>query len=417
MREALAVVNANPPCSAPIQILWLAREVIESANSGDRIYTYELAASLARAGAQVHFLGLGQSGEIVGNSAPTPQEGLLCERIPGKPRNALISMLSLRPLVTQRTGTAAYRRRVAQLLGANRYDAVVLDQYGLSWALPILKAKSADGCNVPIYIAHDFETHVTRDIARASKGNILVRMALQFNAIRTAWAERLLARECGLIVTLTEGDAGLFGQLGGCQNFEILPPGYRGVRRASRTLDATIPRRVVIMGSFRWIAKRINLNAMLEVADKVFHDAGIELVVVGDCPEDLCEQWRGRLQATRFLGFVEDLEAELSRCRMGLVVEAVGGGFKLKVLDYAFTRTPVLALRAALGGQPSDMLRHMGVVDDLETLVARVVEWIDDFPRLNAMQNGAFEAASHRFDWDSNGRKLLQKIKDLGRAP
>jgi glycosyltransferase involved in cell wall biosynthesis len=397
----------------PLQVLWLAREIIESANSGDRIYTYELAAALARSGAQVHFLGLAQNGEIIPNSAPQPQEGLVCERIPGPPRNAILSMFSLRPLISQRIGTKAYRQRLTQLLNSQTYDAVVLDQYGLSWALPILAAKTDKSRTPLVYVAHDFETQVTLDIARASKASLPMRMALRLNAVRTAWAERELAKDCGLIVTLTQSDADLFSQLGECQRFEVLPPGYRGIRSETREIDARVPRRVVIMGSFRWMAKRINLNAMLEVADEIFHKAGIELIVVGDCPEDLLEQWQGRLSATRFLGFVDDLDEALRGCRMGLVVEAVGGGFKLKVLDYAFTRTPVVALKASLGGQDSELTRHMGVVEDLESLVRMVVAWIDDFPRLNAMQEGAFSAVANRYDWDTNGLKFVKAITSL----
>ena len=38
----------------------------------------------------------------------------------------------------------------------------------------------------------------------------------------------------------------------------------------------------------------------------------------------------------RFLGFVEDLETIFRSVRIGIVAERIGGGFKLKTLDYIF---------------------------------------------------------------------------------
>ena len=43
----------------------------------------------------------------------------------------------------------------------------------------------------------------------------------------------------------------------------LLPPGYGGHRVTQHTIDATIPRRAVIAGSFDWPPKRISLERFL----------------------------------------------------------------------------------------------------------------------------------------------------------
>ncbi len=381
--------------------------------SGDRIYTARLAEALGRAGTQVHVLGLANPEAPDADAAPLDPV-VRWETVPGHPNPALRALASREPLVGARFATAAYRRRLKALLAGEPYDAVILDQYGLAWALPLID-RHARGRPAIVHIAHDFETEVTRGIAGAWQGGALRGAALRSNARRTARAERRLAARSDLIVTLTEIDRDHFARIGAKGRALVLPPGYDGPRRAARTIDVGTPRRVALVGSYRWTAKQINLERFLDAADAILADAGIELLIVGDVPEELRARRAAGLRAGRFLGFAEDLPALLDGCRMGLVVEAVGGGFKLKVLDYVMTRTPVAALAPALAGQASGLVESMIVAEDAPALARAIVDAVDDLPRLNASQEQAFAFAAERYDWDRNGTLLAGAIRDLAR--
>jgi hypothetical protein len=170
-----------------------------------------------------------------------------------------------------------------------------------------------------------------------------------------------------------------------------------------------------LLGAFQWIVKQINLEAFLMAADESFARNEIELQIVGAVPVELRNRWRGRLRATMFLGVIDDLRSCFDNARMGLIIEAVGGGFKLKTLDYVFERVPVAALSGALGGIDAELRSHFLVEDAVHSLVKALVARIDDLEMLNAMQEGAFAAANGKFDSETNGRRLLAAISTVAR--
>lgn len=392
------------------RVLWLARAIPLPLDAGDRMYSAFLAEALAMAGAEVRFVGLA-SPDAPDADAHQFLSQVAFTTVAGRPASQMRGLASSHPLVAARFGTAEYRRVLTGLLQSDRWDSIILDQYALVWALPLLRAQAG---NTPLlHIAHDFETQVTRDLAKAFRGNPLRKAALFLNARRTARAERALAHACAAIVTLTDEDAAAFRSIGAKGNIQVLPPGYKGERVARRRIDSETPRRVAIVGSYQWIVKQHNLAAFLEHADRRLASAGIELAIVGGMPEEFRRNLQARCSATRFCGYVDDLPAFLQTCRMGLVIEAVGGGFKLKVLDYVMTRTPLAGLTPALAGQAEGVKRHCLLRPDGAALCNAIVELIDDVDRLNAMQEAAYAAASQQYDWQENGRRFLKLIETL----
>lgn len=391
------------------RILWLARAMPLPLDAGDRMYSAFLAEGLARAGAHVQFVGLASP------DAPEMQPGTALPALDftivgGEPKSQWRALLSTMPLVAARFGTREYRLALRSLLSAEDWDAIVLDQYALVWALPVIAAHTGTKPRL-IHVAHDFETQVTRDLAREFRGNPLRKAVLALNAARTARAERRLAQACDAVVTLTQEDAGAFRAIGAKGGIAVIPPGYKGQRVAQRHISGTTPRRVAIVGSYHWIVKQHNLAAFLDAADQRLAAAGIELAIVGGAPDEFRKALEGRCIASRFLGYVDDLPAFLQSCRMGLVIEAVGGGFKLKVLDYVMTRTPLAGLAPALAGQAEAVMRHAIVEPDADALCTSIIAAIDDIDRLNAMQDAAFAAACDHYDWTENGKRLLAMVE------
>jgi polysaccharide biosynthesis protein PslH len=122
---------------------------------------------------------------------------------------------------------------------------------------------------------------------------------------------------------------------------------------------------------------------------------------------------RSRFPWAVFRGFVDDLGGELRNARVALVPEEIGGGFKLKILDYIFSHVPIAAVETALNGIPSQLKSQFVVESDIPTLLATIVAVIDDIDRLNAMQNRAFELAENLFNWDVNGERFLEALESM----
>ena len=219
-----------------------------------------------------------------------------------------------------------------------------------------------------------------------------------------------MVSRAALVVALTESDRRNLLPAAPSQRSVLIPPGFTGPSRASRVIDAAVPRHLVMLGSVQWIAKQMNLAAFLQVADPAFAAAGITLDIVGDVAAEFRAEWMPKVKATRFPGFAADVDAALDRARMGLLVDSIGGGFKLKVLSYLQTRTPVAALTGSFEGIPDAVARHFLVAPDAERLTAAIVAAIDDLPRLNAMQDAALLAAQGQFDWMENGRRFVAAL-------
>jgi glycosyltransferase involved in cell wall biosynthesis len=394
-------------------ILWLSRTIPLPQNAGDRIYTGHLVEALARAGGKVTYLGLANPDEPMGPLSQLSKD-VEWHQVPGPPNSIRQAALSKLPLVSARFATPAFRASVRRMLSSRSYDAIVLDQYAMAWAISELKRFNTKSSAI-IHVAHDFETEVTREIARSYRGNFLRKAALIQNSWKTQRSELALALKCDGIVTLTDHDSEAFKRLCPRSSMLVLPPGYSGFKRQGRNLKADLPRRVVILGSFRWIAKQMNLENFLRVASRVFTEAQVECCVVGSVPQQALARWQVEFPNVKFLGFVDNVQDVFDSARVGLVVESTGGGFKLKALDYVFGRLPLAGISESLRGLPRNIIRNSILANDAFSLAKAVVEAIDDVDRLNRMQDQAFGAALGHFDWEQNGRALLAFLEQVRR--
>jgi hypothetical protein len=189
-----------------------------------------------------------------------------------------------------------------------------------------------------------------------------------------------------------------------------ITPGYTGHVLGARRISEATPRRVIIMGSFGWVVKQANLTRFVEIADPIFKENGIELDVVGDVPKALLAALKLRCRATHFHGFVTDAAPYLARARIGIVPESIGGGFKLKFLDYIFARVPVATVSQAVAGLSEDLQHAMIRNDSLAGLVGDIVSHVDRIDELNRMQERAFALGDAQFDWNVRGQRFLLAI-------
>lgn len=391
-----------------MRCLWLSRFLPFPQTAGDRIYTARLAAALAGAGAEVTFAGL--AGE---EAPPPPPLGLRWHLVPGPPRGQVAALASTLPLVAARHATPAYRAAIGDFARAGGpWDAVLLDQYGMGWAA---RYRPAFGPRPPVFvfIAHDHEESVTRLQALDPSASLPARLYLAQNHAKTRRLERRTARICDLVTTITDADAALFQANAPGLRTVVLTPGYDGPRIASREIGPATPRVALVLGSFRWSAKQANLRMLLDRADATLAAAGIELRVVGDMPDAFRRWLEGRYRSVRVTGRVEDPMPHLAAARLAVVAEPIGGGFKMKLLEYVFHRVPVVALAACAAGLPPAIRSAMLLHDGMDALLAGTVAAMDDLPRLNALQQRAYAAADGGFDWADRGRALLDAIRTV----
>jgi glycosyltransferase involved in cell wall biosynthesis len=336
--------------SSPLRCLWLTQIYPLPPDAGDLTYSFYLLSSLSRAGALLTVLAMRRTDNRAGSANDNGIEWIIVpwesdREIGG--RLAVRSLFSRLPNVATQYNVASFRRVLRKQM-ARDWDAIVVDHLGMGWAWPVVEAyRRLKAGVVLVFIAHQCEGEVRQSVARNFRGNIVRKIGLSVDAAKADRLEKKLVRKSNLVSAITAEDLRCFG---GLDKIVLLTPGYAGRHVARRKIDDATPRRALILGTAIWLAKQMNLIEFLAAADELFQQLQIELWVVGNVADHLRAQ--NQFRATRFLGFVEDLELIFRSVRIGIVAERTGGGFKPKTLDYIFNRVPIATIRGGIAGLP-----------------------------------------------------------------
>ncbi|HEX6958799.1 MAG TPA: glycosyltransferase family 4 protein [Ferrovibrio sp.] len=389
--------------------LWVTYADPEPRHNGQYVYSGGLIDALAGSGARVDVVGLARPGQSASTKRSTDAVRWWLADFQAKP--SWMSLLSPLPHVADRGRTPALQRMLASRLASETPDVIVFDGISAAWALrPVLKCYNGAGRRPKlVYVSHNHETSLRPEVARGQQ-NPIKRQILQYDAAKAVMLERALLDTVDLVTAITAEDRKLYLQQKIRCPIEVLPPGYDGDRLDERRITQDLPRRAIIVGSFDWIAKRMNLEEFISIADPLFAEHGAELQVVGSAEAEFLKRLRQRVHATQFTGAVEDIDPYMRQSRIALVPERHGGGFKLKVLDYVFNRMPILALYGSVAGVPLQQEDSILLYPDLEALARGVLRVIDDCDRLNRLQDRAFASCQDAFDWPSRGRQLMNAI-------
>lgn len=395
-----------------MRCLWLTLADPEPPHNGQYVYSGGLIDAFAEAGADVTVLGLSRPESARRDGERTGS--VLWRLAEHRPLSHWSSLASTLPNIANRCRTPAMRDMLEELLWRGAWDVIFFDGLSAGWALrPVLKRyPRAQTRPRLVYVSHNHETSLRSSLA-ANQPRFLKRQALRLDAEKVARLEHALVEAADLVTAITPEDCAAYRRRWPARRIEVLTPGYRGRRITAREITGELPRRAVIVGSFDWVAKRMNLEEFVRAADPIFAARGIELQIVGSGDTMFFERMRRQVAATCFTGPVESIGEFLDGARVAIVPERNGGGFKLKVLEYVFNRMPILALQGSIAGVPLRQDESVLLYSSQETLAAGVARMIDDVAQLNRMQDAAFAACRGAFDWASRGRQLVAAVGSL----
>ncbi|MBN9485810.1 MAG: glycosyltransferase family 4 protein [Alphaproteobacteria bacterium] len=395
-----------------MRCLWLTLADPEPQHNGQYVYSGGLIDSVAATGSEIEVLGLRRPESSRCNGTRDEHVVWWLPSDPLEPSQSRWGSLASRlPHIAYRGRTGEMRRTLHELLGRGGWDGIVFDGISVGWALHQVRDHYAGCSDRPrlIYVSHNHEESLRTQVADNQR-QFLRRQAVKLDAAKVSRLERELVDSVDFVTAITPEDLQLYRRRCNDKPMGVITPGYRGRRIAERRISTDLPRRAIIVGSFDWIAKRMNLEEFVDVADPLFAEQDAELQAVGSGDERFLEQLRRRTKATHITGTVPDLDSYLDQARIAIVPERSGGGFKLKVLEYIFNRIPVFALSGSFAGVPLIHDDSVMLFPNHAALARGVLEAIDDVDRLNRLQERAFAVCRDRFDWASRGRQILSAI-------
>lgn len=390
-----------------MRCLWITRQDPRTADSGELIYSYGLLQSLAtQDGIELQVL------THCGAQAKNPTVDLIHWNLTGPiPSKRALGLFSKLPGDADRLGNTNSRVALRKLMKSKKWDWIVIDQAACAWVLEEIASESRAKI---AYIAHNHEASLRPEVASYQGASLLVRLLMRYDAAKYVKLEKHLVGTASLVSAITPDDAQRFKYDFPSKQIIILPPGY-DEERIPKDLPPPIspdtPRRVVLAGTFHWIAKRRNLEEFLKEAHHSFKAANIELLVAGKADATYFKRLSDLYPWAKFHSNVPSMEPYLANARIGLIPEALGGGFKLKALDYIYRRLPLAAIKKSLSGLPLDPSRDSISAVTTAELVAQVVAHIDHLDFLNDASRQAFLKCRHAFYWLDRGKQLADALR------
>lgn len=166
----------------------------------------------------------------------------------------------------------------------------------------------------------------------------------------------------------------------------------------------------MLLGSFDWIAKQHNLERFLCEVGARLAGADVGVDVVGNVASRLRQKLERVYSNVRFWGVVDDVLPCANQVRCAVIPECLGGGLKLKLLDYAFMRLPIFGLAEALAGTTDEERSALFVASTLEEMTNQILSYIDNLSELDRKQATAFEVFSSRLDDDNRTGERLTRV-------
>lgn len=320
------------------------------------------------------------------------------------------SILSFWPSIVWRGNTPCYRSELAELLKQS-WDAIVLDNIGSAHALPaVTKYKKRHPGTTIIYVSHEIEFETRRAKYGKYKFSRLVRLVSCWDLAKVKRAENRLLSETDIVTVINQLDVPVFQAVAPDQRYVLVAPGYDGSILEHRRIEATMPRRVALLGGRTSQQKQQILLDWLEASYAVLVAAEIEVVIIGDVSPELRDLVQQQYPRIKLLGFVDDADPILADCRMGIVPDTMGGGFKLRQLTYVFRRVPMAGLDQAISGLPTPVGEGYLAAPDLKALAHLIVASIDDIDTLNTLHERCFTDCAGAFGWRTRGELFAELL-------
>lgn len=326
-------------------------------------------------------------------------------------QTSIISLFSKYPYAAARLGTYQAKQKLKYSLEKSP-NIIYIESFTSTWAFDIVEEYLGRSNKKPkvVYVTENDEFSTRLSIVRNYIFNPKVFGHL-LDAFKIYYTDKKVTCLADAVTSISSVDFSLHSNRYKIKKGYVLHPVYRDQVKYTSVDVADTDRSVCIVGSFLWSAKKKNLSDFLKCGYAKLTKNNIKIHVVGNMSDSFLQRLRKSWPGVYFTGRVEFVEPFIENCRIGLIPEEAGGGFKLKSLQYIFNKKPIFSLVNAVVDLPLVNHKDIFLYDKMEDLVAGIIKNIDNISLLNSAKRNAFLKCKPFLEMD-NTLNVLEDIEE-----
>ena len=406
-----------------MRLLWLKSDLLLPLDKGGKLRTWHLLRHLA-ARHEVTYLAFTApdtaQADIDGMQEVAAEVQAVVRSDPAKGSwrfyaDAAMHLVDPLPYAVGKYRSAAFRRRLDQLLQQRTFDLIVCD-----FLFPAVNLPRRLPCPAVIF-THNVESEIWRRYAETAATPASRWLYSMQHARMLRFEERTLRRFDG-VLAVSAADRSTFMQVypGAVRGpVHVVPT---GVDTGYFTAAPSDPqsRELVFTGSMDWLP---NEDAMLffcrEVLPRVREaEPGVTLSIVGRTPTPAVTRLAAAT-GVRVTGRVDDVRPYVRDAAVYVVPLRIGGGTRLKIFEAMAMGRAVVSTAIGAEGLPVTGGEHLVIADDIEAFARETVRLLRDLEHRRRIEAAARAVVVDCYDWSTVAGDLetaLLRVAERGRG-
>jgi len=316
--------------------------------------------------------------------------------------DAALHLLDPLPYAVGKYRSAAFRRRLRQLLEQHSFDVIVCD-----FLFPAVNLPPRLPCAAVIF-THNVESEIWRRYAEAADAPLARWLYSVQHTRMMRYEERALRRFDGVLAvsnadrsTLTEIYPGAIHS-----PVHVVPT---GVDTEYFTAAPSQPhsRELVFTGSMDWLPNEDAMQFFCrEVLPRVREtEPGAALSIVGRSPTPAVSRLAAE-PGVRVTGRVDDVRPYMRDAALYVVPLRIGGGTRLKIFEAMAMGKAVVSTSIGAEGLPVTDNQHLVIADGAEPFAREIVRLLRDSAARHRLETAARALVVERYDWSAVAGEL-----------